>query len=87
MQVLSADGFLSEAEIINGRGYFLTREGFIDSHVHVLGGGGEGGFANRTRKQLWKLTKFGVTTVVGCLGTDGIGRDICALVAKRQRIE
>ena len=35
------------------------------------------------RKQLWKvLTKFGVTTVVGCLGTDGIGRDMCALVAK-----
>ena len=28
------------------------------------------------------LTKFGVTTVVGCLGTDGIGRDMCALVAK-----
>ena len=28
------------------------------------------------------LNKFGVTTVVGCLGTDGIGRDMCALVAK-----
>lgn len=28
------------------------------------------------------LTKFGVTTVIGCLGTDGIGRDMCALVAK-----
>ena len=26
--------------------------------------------------------RFGVTTVVGCLGTDGIGRDMCALVAK-----
>ena len=31
------------------------------------------------------LTKFGVTTVVGCLGTDGIGRDMCALVAKTKR--
>ena len=79
---ISADGFLSEAEIINGEGLLLT-PGFIDSHVHVLGGGGEGGFANRTPEATMEgLTKFGVTTVVGCLGTDGIGRDMCALVAK-----
>ena len=44
---ICADGFLSEAEMINGEGLLLT-PGFIDSHVHVLGGGGEGGFANRT---------------------------------------
>ena len=79
---ISADGFLSEAEMINGEGLLLT-PGFIDSHVHVLGGGGEGGFANRTPEATMEgLTKFGVTTVVGCLGTDGIGRDMCALVAK-----
>ena len=79
---ISADGFLSEAEMINGEGLLLT-PGFIDSHVHVLGGGGEGGFANRTPEATIEgLTKFGVTTVVGCLGTDGIGRDMCALVAK-----
>ena len=40
---ICADGFLSEAEMINGEGLLLT-PGFIDSHVHVLGGGGEGGF-------------------------------------------
>ena len=79
---ISAEGFLSETEIINGEGLLLT-PGFIDCHVHVLGGGGEGGFANRTPEATMEgLTKFGVTTVVGCLGTDGIGRDICALVAK-----
>ena len=79
---ISADGFLSETERINGEGLLLT-PGFIDSHVHVLGGGGEGGFANRTPEATMEgLTKFGVTTVVGCLGTDGIGRDMCALVAK-----
>ena len=45
--------------------------------------GGEGGFANRTPEATMEgLNKFGVTTVVGCLGTDGIGRDMCALVAK-----
>ena len=64
---ISADGFLSEAEMINGEGLLLT-PGFIDSHVHVLGGGGEGGFANRTPEATMEgITKFGVTTVVGCL--------------------
>ena len=77
-----AEGFLADAEVIDGSNLLLT-PGFIDSHVHVLGGGGEGGFANRTPEAtLEGLTKFGVTTVVGCLGTDGIGRDMCALVAK-----
>ena len=79
---LTADGLLSGAEIADGTGLILT-PGFIDCHVHVLGGGGEGGFANRTPEATMEgLTKFGVTTVVGCLGTDGIGRDMCALVAK-----
>ena len=71
-----------ELEIVDGTGKILT-PGFIDCHVHVLGGGGEGGFANRTPEATMEgLTKFGITTVVGCLGTDGIGRDMCALVAK-----
>ena len=56
---ISADGFLSEAEMINGEGLLLT-PGFVDSHVHVLGGGGEGGFANRTPEATMEgLTKFG----------------------------
>lgn len=71
-----------EVEIIDGDGSVLL-PGFIDSHVHVLGGGGEGGFANRTPEAtLTGFTGYGITTVVGCLGTDGIGRDMCALIAK-----
>lgn len=34
------------AETIDGTGKILI-PGMIDSHVHVLGGGGEGGFANQ----------------------------------------
>ncbi len=69
-------------EIIDAS-HLLVLPGFIDSHVHVLGGGGEGGFANRTPEAtLSGLTRYGITTVVGCLGTDGVGRDINALVAK-----
>lgn len=71
-----------DVEIIDGTGKLLL-PGFIDSHVHVLGGGGEGGFSNRTPEAtLSGLTRHGITTVVGCIGTDGIGRDMAALIAK-----
>lgn len=70
------------AEVVDGGGRPLL-PGFIDSHVHVLGGGGEGGFANRTPEAaISGLTRHGITTVVGCLGTDGIARDMKALIAK-----
>ena len=71
-----------EIEVIGGEGLIAT-PGFIDSHVHILGGGGEGGFGNRTPEAtLSGLTRWGITTVVGCLGTDGYGRDLTALIAK-----
>src|SRR5699024_9813884 len=64
-----------EVEEIDGSGKILT-PGFIDSHVHILGGGGEGGFKTRTPEiNLTTLTKAGVSTVVGTLGTDGMARD------------
>lgn len=40
--------YLTAEDIIDGSGKILT-PGFIDCHVHILGGGGEGGFANRTK--------------------------------------
>lgn len=62
--------------------------GFIDSHVHILGGGGEGGFSSRTPEAtLSSLTTAGVTTVVGCLGTDGVARDVVSLLAKARGLE
>lgn len=74
-------------EEISGEGKVLT-PGFIDCHFHILGGGGEGGFENRTPEvQLSQLTTAGVTTVVGCLGTDGQGRDMTALISKARGLE
>jgi len=74
-------------EILDGRGMFLV-PGFIDGHVHLLGGGGEGGYATRTPEiMLSDLTTGGVTTVVGCLGTDGITRSMANLVAKARGLE
>jgi beta-aspartyl-dipeptidase (metallo-type) len=74
-------------EIIDGSGKILV-PGFIDSHVHILGGGGEGGFKTRTPEiNLTDITTAGVTTVVGCLGTDGIARDLISLLAKARGLE
>ena len=67
-------GYEVEVEELSGEGKVLT-PGFIDCHFHILGGGGEGGYQNRTPEvTLSQLTTAGVTTVVGCLGTDGEGR-------------
>lgn len=57
--------------------------GLIDQHVHVTGGGGEGGFATRVPEiQLSDCIRAGVTSVVGLLGTDSRTRTVENLVAK-----
>ncbi len=49
--------------------------GFVDSHVHIIGGGGEGGFFTRTTPgNETDFFKAGTTAVIGLLGTDGITR-------------
>ena len=69
-------------EIIDGKGKLLY-PGFIDNHVHVMGGGGEGGYSTRTPEMhISELTKAGITTLVGCIGTDGVCRSINSLIAK-----
>lgn len=73
--------------VIDGTG-FLAVPGFIDCHEHITGGGGEGGYQTRTPEaRLTDLTMFGVTTVVGCLGTDGVTRSMEALYAKACGLE
>lgn len=57
--------------------------GFIDLHVHLIGGGGEDGPMSRVPELPFsRLTKAGITTVVGVLGTDGLTRSPEALLAK-----
>lgn len=74
-------------EEIDGSSLIAT-PGFIDCHFHILGGGGEGGYQNRTPEvTLSQLTTAGVTTVVGCLGTDCVGRDMVALISKAKGLE
>jgi beta-aspartyl-dipeptidase (metallo-type) len=62
--------------------------GFIDPHVHILGGGGEGGPATRVPEiRVEDIIASGVTTVIGCLGTDGITRHMESLLAKARALE
>lgn len=76
-----------EVEIIEGKGKKLL-PGFIDSHVHITGGGGEGGFKTRTPEiVLSDVIKGGITTIVGTLGTDGITRSLENLYAKAKSLE
>ncbi|NFG42240.1 beta-aspartyl-peptidase [Clostridium botulinum] len=71
-----------EVNVIDGKNKIIF-PGFIDSHVHLIGGGGEGGYKTRTPElQLSNLTSSGITTVVGCIGTDSECRGIKSLIAK-----
>jgi beta-aspartyl-dipeptidase (metallo-type) len=66
---------------INGEGLFLV-PGFVDSLVHISGGGGEGGFASRTPAlKAEQAIAAGVTTLIGALGTDDITRRLEDLLA------
>ncbi len=62
--------------------------GLIDSHVHILGGGGEGGPTTRAPEiKIEDIISSGVTTVIGCLGTDGTTRHMESLLAKARALE
>lgn len=79
-------GFM-EVEVIDGEGKIAV-PGYIDGHVHLIGGGGEGGFTTRTPEaMLSNITRYGITTVVGCLGTDGTTRHMAGLLAKARGLE
>lgn len=79
--------FPIDVEVIDAEGDLLV-PGFIDAHVHITGGGGEGGFATRTKEiDVLDLACNGITTVVGVLGTDGVTRSMEGLYAKAKALE
>lgn len=74
-----AVGELGEAERVDARGKLLV-PGIVDALTHPCGGGGEGGFGNRTAEMdVETFVRAGVTAPVGALGTDSIGRSLDVL--------
>ncbi|NMP22985.1 beta-aspartyl-peptidase [Sulfobacillus harzensis] len=76
----------AEGTVIAAEG-LMVFPGLVDQHVHFAGGGGEGGPQFRTPElSLTELTRFGLTTVVGILGTDGTSRSVQSLLAKARAL-
>jgi beta-aspartyl-dipeptidase (metallo-type) len=77
----------AEADVMDASGLVVV-PGLIDSHVHILGGGGEGGPATRAPEiRVEDIAACGITTVIGCLGTDGVTRHLESLLAKARALE
>lgn len=86
-KIVAIDDYINPEQFPNCVVYDLQGKivtpGFIDQHVHLIGGGGEAGPHSRTPEvQLSTLTLSGITTVVGLLGTDSITRHPESLLAK-----
>ena len=78
---------LPDLEILDASGKILT-PGFFDQHIHVTGGGGEGGPSTRTPELvLSELISCGTTSVVGVSGTDYTTRSIPNLLAKVRALQ
>ena len=76
-----------DTKVVDGSSMTLA-PGIIDQHVHIIGGGGENGYSSRTPEvTLSNITRWGITTVVGLLGTDGTSRHMESLYAKAKGLE
>ncbi|GEN54645.1 beta-aspartyl-peptidase [Halobacillus faecis] len=75
-----------EVDVLD-RSNTIVMPGIVDRHVHITGGGGEGGFASSTPEvQLSHVVESGITTVVGLLGTNDVGRTPKNLLAKTKAL-
>ncbi|WP_244834414.1 beta-aspartyl-peptidase [Clostridium sp. BJN0001] len=91
----SIEGIFEENEDVNIPGMNVIYAdgnymfpGLIDSHVHITGGGGESSFSSRTTEiDVSEIVKYGVTTVVGCRGTDDVGRSMESLISKAKELK
>lgn len=76
------DVSLPDLEVIDAAGYIVA-PGLVDQHIHITGGGGEGGWHSRCPELVFsELVKAGVTTFLGVSGTDSMTRSVENLLAK-----
>ena len=76
------DVTLPDLKVIDAAGYIVA-PGLVDQHIHITGGGGEGGWHSRCPELVFsELVKAGVTTFLGVSGTDSMTRSVENLLAK-----
>ncbi|MGD2294319.1 MAG: beta-aspartyl-peptidase [Candidatus Aminicenantes bacterium] len=76
-----------EVTVLDAGGKIVV-PGIIDTHTHILGGGGEGGPATRAPEvRVEDTISAGVTSLIGCLGTDGTTRHMESLLAKARALD
>ena len=81
-KVMEALRYHVEVEELDGMRRKLV-PGFLDQHVHIIGGGGEDGFRSLISEiSMTDCIQSGITTVVGMLGTDSTAKSVSTLVAK-----
>ena len=74
------EGFEGQEFDVTGK---IIIPGIVDTHVHITGGGGEGGFTTRTSEITFEeIAEASVTTLVGVLGTDGYARRVEDVLVK-----
>ena len=86
-RVIKVGENLKIPEGVEGKEFDLSGKiiipGIVDTHVHITGGGGEGGFTTRTSEITFEeIAEAGVTTLVGVLGTDGYARRVEDVLVK-----
>jgi beta-aspartyl-dipeptidase (metallo-type) len=75
-----------DIEVFDAKGLIIV-PGLIDNHIHIAGAGGEGGPSTRTPElTLSKMFEGGVTSVIGCLGTDGFTRTVESVLMKAKSL-
>ena len=84
--IKGAKEIFPEMEVVNASGKLIF-PGFIDQHVHIIGGGGSGGPLTRAKEVYFRdLVKAGTTSLVGTLGTDTISRSLSTLLIKAKAL-
>lgn len=69
-------------EVVDASGCIVV-PGFIDPHIHLIGGSGEKGFASATPAiSATELFAAGTTAVIGLLGTDTTTKTLPSLLAR-----
>ena len=77
---------LGDVDVVDASGCIVV-PGFIDPHQHLLGGSGEQGFSTQTPEFFVdEIVRWGITTVVGCLGVDTTMKTMPGLLAKAKAL-